>query len=349
MSQVKLGIVGLGRLGQIHAENLAKKIKHATLLAACSVNHMELEYARKELGVSYCYDNYNDMIENQELDGVVISSPSSMHVAQVNAALDKKLHVFCEKPLGIDQDEMASLVEKIAMLPDQVFMLGFMRRYDPSYVYAKQLVDAGAIGELSFVRCYGIDPSANMEEFLRFARTSSSGGLFVDMSIHDIDLVRWFTGQEITNVWALGNNFAFPELAKYGELELGAALLQLENNSISFLLAGRNCPHGYQVETELIGTKGSLRISNQQEKNLVTVLNEHGVVRPTSQNFGERFENAFYNEMLEFIACIIEKRQPEVKADDGLKSAVVANACSQSLATGQLVNVKEWSEINGEN
>src|SRR5690606_16864905 len=145
----------------------------------------------------------------------------------------------------------------------------------------------------TLIRCYGIDPSSGLESFVNFAKNSRSGGLFADMSIHDIDLVRWFTGKEIKRVWAIGKNAAYPILDKLGELETGAAMMQLEDKTMAILVAGRNAAHGYHVETELIGTKGMLRVAQQPEKNLVTIFNNEGVVRPTSQNFPERFHDAF--------------------------------------------------------
>ena len=215
-----------------------------------------------------------------------------------------------------------------------------MRRYDESYQYAKAMVEAGELGELTLIRSYGIDPSEGLESFVKFAGASNSGGLFADMSIHDIDLVRWFTNQEVETVWAIGKNAAYPELDAVGELETGAAMLQLTDKTMGILVAGRNCQHGYHVETELIGTKGMLRIAQLPEKNLVTVMNQEGVVRPCSQNFPERFKAAFINETKEFIRCIIGKEQREVTGNDGLQATKVALACQKSYEGQTLVKVE---------
>lgn len=248
-------------------------------------------------------------------------------------------HVFSEKPIGLDLAEIQETERVIQSRPDQIFMLGFMRRYDDSYRYAKRLVDAGELGELTLIRCYSIDPSSGMESFVKFAGASDSGGIFMDMSIHDIDLVRWFTKKEVSKVWAIGKNAAYPELDKVGELETGAAMVQLENQAMAILVAGRNCHHGYHVETELIGTKGMLRVAAAPEKNLVTIMDETGVVRACSQDFPERFREAFVNEAKEFIACIKEKRQPQVSAYDGLQSTKVALACRKSFETNELIEI----------
>lgn len=340
MEEVRFGIVGLGRLGRIHANNLAKNVPGSKLAAACSIVPEELEYAKNELGVEEVYETFDEMINSSSINAVAIVSPSGFHVEQITKAMNKGLHVFSEKPLGLNVAEIESVIEVIDNHPDQVFMLGFMRRYDESYQYAKQLVDDGEIGELTVMRCYGIDPSKGMESFVKFAKNSNSGGLFADMSIHDIDLVRWFTKAEVSKVWALGKNAAYPELDELGELETGAAMMELEDKTIALLVAGRNASYGYHVETELIGTKGTIRIANVPEKNLVTILNEHGSVRPTSQDFPERFKVAFINEMKEFVSCVKENRQPEGNANDGLQATKVAAACNDSWEQNELVKVK---------
>lgn len=340
MNEVRVGIVGLGRLGRTHAINLAQNVPGAKLVAACSFVEDELEYAKRELGVTETYKSYEEMAASPNLDAVCIVSPSGYHPEQIRLAMEKGLHVFSEKPIGLDIEDIEKTMEVINAHPDQVFQLGFMRRYDESYQYAKKMVDEGQLGELTVVRCYGIDPSSGLESFVNFARNSNSGGLFSDMSIHDIDLVRWFTKKEVSRVWAMGKNAAYPELDELNELETGAAMMQMEDKTMAILVAGRNAAHGYHVETELIGTKGMLRVAAAPEKNLVTVFDENGAVRPTSQNFPERFRDAFVNEMKEFISCIKEKRQPEVGAIDGLQSTKVAIACQQSVEANQIVEVK---------
>lgn len=345
MSDIKLGIVGLGRLGRTHAMNIAKHIPGATLTAACSIVEEELEFARVELGVEETYLTYEEMVDSPNVDAVCIVSPSGFHTEQIRLAIEKGLHVFSEKPLGLEIEDIEKTVEIINAHPEQVFQIGFMRRFDESYQYAKEMVDNGELGELTVIRCYGIDPSSGLESFVKFAGASNSGGLFADMSIHDIDLVRWFSGKEVKRVWALGKNAAYPELDEVNELETGAAMMQLEDKTIAMLVAGRNAAHGYHVETELIGTKGMLRIAAIPEKNLVSVFNEHGVVRPTSQHFPERFKGAFMNEMKEFIACIKEKRQPSVNAFDGLQGTKVATALQKSIDSNEIVDITSIESI----
>ncbi|MFD1362450.1 inositol 2-dehydrogenase [Lentibacillus salinarum] len=339
MGDIRFGIAGLGRLGKTHAMNIANTISGAQLVAACSVVEEELAFANNELGVNETYSTYEEMVNSPNIDAVCIVTPSGFHTEQICLAMEKGLHVFSEKPLGLEIEDIERTVETIQAHPDQVFQLGFMRRYDESYQYAKEMVDKGELGELTVIRCYGIDPSAGLESFVKFAKSNNSGGLFADMAIHDIDLVRWFSNKEVNRVWAMGKNAAYPELDDANELETGAAMMQLEDKTTAIIVAGRNAQHGYHVETELIGTKGMLRVAAVPEKNLVSVFNEHGVVRPTSQNFPERFKGAFLNEMKEFITCIKEKRQPDVSAYDGLQGTKIAAALQESVDKNQIVDV----------
>ncbi len=339
MSKIKIGQVGLGRLGQVHAENIVNHVKGAELYAVASVVEKELDYARDALGVENCYTSYTEMIEEEALDAVVIVSPSGFHAVQITQALDKGLHVFSEKPIGLELENIKQVVEKIDHNQDKVFQLGFMRRFDESYQFAKEAVQNGDLGKITAMRCYGIDPSAGLDSFIQFAKNSASGGIFLDMSIHDIDLVRWFTGSEFKTVYSLGNNIAAPELSECEELETGACLAELEDGTIAYLLAGRNAQHGYHVETEIIGTEGMIRIGNAPEKNLVTVYDKNGVVRPTSGHFPERFKLAFINELNAFVESINKKEPSSITGIDGLKSTEVAIAMQESFESKKIITL----------
>ncbi|QHC04456.1 inositol 2-dehydrogenase [Anoxybacillus sp. PDR2] len=340
MEKVKVGIVGLGRLGRQHAENLAFRISGCELLAVCSVAAEEVEQAQKDWGIQYGYTQFDEMLQNQELDAIFISSPSNFHCEQIVKALNAGFHVFCEKPLGLYLEEALRVQEAVNQQKDKIFMLGFMRRYDKSYQYAKKKIEEGKIGEPIFIRCYGLDPAKAMDEFIQFAKSNYSGGLFLDMAIHDFDLARWYLGVEAKQVWAIGGAYAYPEFSEMNDAETGAALVKFENNKIGIFVAGRNCAHGYHIETEIIGTKGTLRIGTIPEKNRVTVFDEKGAIKECSDGFLERFEQAYLSEAEEFIACIRENRQPAVTVEDGVISTAIGYACKESFETGKLVTVQ---------
>jgi len=338
--QISVGLVGLGRLGRQHADNLAHRIPNCKLMAVCSVIPEEVEEAQQELNVPYGYTNYEDMLRNQELDAIFIASPSSYHCEQIEQALEAGFHVFSEKPLGLYMEEALRVQKAVRKHPNQVFMLGFMRRYDRSYAYAKKQIEAGAIGEPVLIRCYGIDPAQAMPGFMQFAKSNYSGGLFLDMAIHDLDLARWYLGVEAERVWAIGGSHRYTELAELNDAETGAALVQFAGNKMGIFVAGRNCAHGYHIETEIIGTQGSLRIGTVPEKNQVMILDDRGVVRECANGFLERFEQAYMDEAVEFVQAILEGRQPKVTVEDGVLSTALGYACKESFESGQLVDVQ---------
>lgn len=340
MDKVKVGIVGLGRLGKQHAENIAFRVPKAELTAVCSIIEEEIAEVQKNWGIKYGYTDYDEMLKNKELDAIFISSPSGFHCEQIEKALKAGFHVFSEKPLGLYLDEAKRAAKIVNKYKDkQVFMLGFMRRYDESYIYAKEKIDEGAIGKPVLVRCYGLDPTSAIESFLKFAKSNYSGGLFLDMAIHDLDLARWYLDSEAEKVWAIGGSYEYPEFEEINDAETGAALVKFKNGTMGIFVAGRNCAHGYHIETEIIGTKGTLRIGTIPEKNSVTVFDDGGARKECAQGFLERFEQAYLTEVEEFINCIIEKRQPEVTVEDGVNSTALAYACKESFETGKLVSL----------
>ncbi|QWQ38801.1 Gfo/Idh/MocA family oxidoreductase [Gemella sp. zg-570] len=332
---LRVGIVGLGRMGKTHAQNMVNHIPEVKLVAACSIFEEELLYAKEYLGVENTYSSFEKMIDEAKLDFVVIAAGADVRPSMICYAMEKGIHTFAEKPLGLSEEDIKKVVEVVEKYKDRVkFQVGFMRRFDADYLYAKEKIESGEIGSIVYIRAYGIDPSSGLDSFVNFAKNSNSGGIYHDMAIHDIDLIRWLTGCEFSKVWAVGANFARPELDEVGELETGIVQAQLNNGAMVHLVVGRNAPHGYQVETEIMGTKGWLRIAGVPEKNLVTIYDHTGVRRECSANFPERFKKAFIEEIVGFARCIKENRNPQASAQDGLIATRVSLVCQQSLQEG---------------
>lgn len=337
MNKIKVGIAGLGRLGKVHANNIAYKIPNAELTAACSIMPEELEYAKKNWGVTDVYTDFREMLEKADIDAVAIVTTSSEHCWQIEAALDAGKHVFTDKPLGVDVEQCKQAERAVERHPELTFMLGFMRRYDKSYAYAKRKIEEGAIGTPYLVKATGVDPEALVDGAIKFAATS--GGIFLDMAIHDIDLMRWFLGCEATEVYAQGCTFKHPEFQKAGDDETAIACYKFENGAMGFVHVGRTAPHGYHVETEIIGTEGSIRISAVPEKNQAMIYNVNGAVIECVGSFPERFDEAYLLEMQEFIDCVCEDKQPGVNVYDGTKSTAIGYATTEAWKTGKIVKI----------
>lgn len=338
MENIKVGIAGLGRLGKIHARNIAERIPGAKLTAACSIVPSELDFAKNEFGVESLYEDFETMLDKADLDAVAIVTTSGVHCKQIGQALSKSLHVFCEKPLGVTVEECHSAEKFVESHSDKVFMLGFMRRFDPSYIYAKQKIEEGVIGTPYLVKATGVDPLKSVEGALKFAGTS--GGLFIDMAIHDIDLMRWFLESEPETVYAIGSSYGFPRFAELGDAEAGCALFKFQNDGMGTIHTGRTAAHGYHIETEIVGTKGAIRISPVPQKNLAVLYLDQGVTTECVESFPERFDQAYLEEMKEFIRCIREGKKPKVTVYDGTRSTEIAFAATKSFKEGRLVEIK---------
>ncbi|MEM7383403.1 MAG: Gfo/Idh/MocA family oxidoreductase, partial [Verrucomicrobiota bacterium] len=309
----------------------------AKLAAVCSLAPEERQRAAGQLGNPALFESYEAMIEKGELDAVAIVSPSGFHVDHMILALEAGLHIFCEKPLGLDLESCRRAEAAHARHPDQQVMLGFMRRFDPTYREARKRLRSGDVGRPILFRSYSIDPESAIDGAIRFAPTS--GGQFLDMAIHDIDLARWYLQAEPVSVFAAGDCYAHPEFAEHGDGDNLAAFMQFDNGSLAFFLAGRTAPNGYQVESEIIGTRQTLRIATTPQRNHLEILDPHGVRRVCSQNFLERFAEAFLTEMQAFIDGIRERKPPEITLADGTAATRIALAATESFRRNELVRL----------
>ncbi len=336
--KIKVGHIGLGRLGMEHAKNLSNKIELADLVALCDLDEEKLKATADKLGVKKIYTSFDEMLEDPEIEAVSISSPSGLHCEQIEKSLKKGKHIFCEKPLGVTIEESEHLIELEKQYPDLIIMPGFMRRYDPAYLEAKTRIEHGEIGKPFMVRSYSQDAIKFIEGAIAYA--GHSGGEFLDMCVHDIDLCRWYLGSEPVEVYAIGGCYEFEEFAKYNDGDNVSCLMKFENDTMAFLFAGRTAPHGYNVETEVIGTRGTLRIANVPQKNLLEILDNNGVRKECSQDFLERFEVAYLREMEEFFLCVNEGRKPKISIYDASRVTKIAYSCKSSFENKELVKIE---------
>ena len=339
MKKVKIGSVGLGRLGYEHACNIANLVPGAELTALCDVDEKRVKEVAAELGVPYTYTDVAEMVKNPELDAIVIVSPSMYHADHIKLALDAGKHVFCDKPLDTTIEKCKQAEKAVEAHPDKVFMLGFMRRFDDSYAEAKQRSHNGDIGKVVLVRSYTQDPRTTIEGTLKFA--PHSGGQFLDMCVHDIDLIRWFTGSNIKKVWGIGGVFEFDLYRELNDADNAAATVQCENGAMGFMFTNRTHGAGCNVETEIIGTHGTLRIANVGRKNMLQIVDGSGAREEYYPDFLSRWHQAYVNEIKEFVACINEGRKPGVTVYDGTKVSQAAYRCKESFETGKLLEVEE--------
>jgi myo-inositol 2-dehydrogenase/D-chiro-inositol 1-dehydrogenase len=335
--RLKIGIVGLGRLGRRHAENLARRVDRADLVAACSVVPAELDWARGELGLESVYGDYGEMLERADLDAVFIASSSSVHAAQIVQGLDANLHVFCEKPMGVSVEECLAVEKAVAVHPDRRFMVGFVRRFDPSYRYAKKLIDEGAIGTPFLVRSQTVDLDEYAPFQVKFVPTS--GGIFLDMNVHDIDLARWYLGDEVKSVYAIGGSYVHPEFAEVHDADNACALLKFRTGKMAVISVSRTAFHGHDTHTEITGSKGIIKIGTTPAKNRVELLDREGARIECVKDFYERFAEGFLAEAGHFVESALEGKDPGMIAHDGTAATEVGFALTRSFKEGTIVTL----------
>jgi myo-inositol 2-dehydrogenase / D-chiro-inositol 1-dehydrogenase len=337
MTEVRAGIVGLGRLGKRHAENLRYRVPGARLVAACSVVPEELKWARNELGVEHTYDSYDEMLASKDIDAVFLVSTSSVHAEQIKAGLRAGKHVFCEKPMGVTIEECRDVEQAVAAAGDLHFQLGFVRRFDPSLAYAKQKIDEGAIGEPFLVRAQTVDTDEFAEFQIKFVPTS--GGIFMDMNSHDIDLARWFIGSEIKSVYAIGGSYVHPGFAEVNDADNTVALCQFDDGKMAVISASRTAFHGHDTHTEITGSKGILKIGMTPAKNRVEIFDSEGARVECVQDFYERFQEGFLLEVQSFVRGVVNGVKPSILATDGTRATEVGFALTRSFKEKRVVEL----------
>jgi len=335
---VRVGIVGVGRMGRRHAENLATRVPGAQLVAACSPIGEELEWARDALGVPNVYRDYHELLRQPSVDAVFLVTPNTLHPAQIIDALKAGKHVFCEKPLSLVLDECLAVEAEAAKHPELKVMIGFVRRFDPSYQDAHKLIAAGGIGRPFMVRSETCDQNDPSGFFVKFAPTS--GGIFVDMSVHDIDLARWLLGSpKALRVFSVGTVAVHEGLHACGDVDNGVAICEFADGRMACFYASRTMAHGHETATEVVGTGGRLVIGRDGRVNQVEIADAHGIRTLTTPTFYERFADAFLREEIHFIDCVRHDRTPALTLHDATEATRIGIALRTSLNERRMVEV----------
>ncbi len=254
---LKVGIIGAGRIGRVHSESISKYVKGAEIKAISDVKITEeLTAWAKSMGIPEVYDDYKKILQDPEIDAVLVCSSTNTHAPISIEAAQAGKHVFCEKPVNADPAkirEVLSAVEKAGVK----FQVGFNRRFDHNFKAIKDRVAAGDIGEPHVIRVTSRDPEAPPIEYVKV-----SGGMFFDMTIHDFDMIRYLSGSEVEEVFAVGTVLVNPEIGKAGDIDTAVITLKLKNGAIGVIDNSRKAAYGYDQRAEVFGSKGAIHITN---------------------------------------------------------------------------------------
>ncbi|KAL1998323.1 hypothetical protein VTN02DRAFT_6401 [Thermoascus thermophilus] len=341
--RLNIGVVGIGRMGQRHALNILHRVPRANLLCVCSPARPDLEWADQHLrpyGVQI-YETFEQMIETPGLEAVVIASATALHASQTLVCLDRGIHVLCEKPVTTDLDELATIIQKAESRPETKLMVGFSRRFDEDYMHARQKVEAGAIGTPIVLRSQGCELLDTSGFFVEYAKVS--GGIFVDTTIHDIDLTLSFFGEDVKPkaLWATGVAALHRELADFHDADNAVGVVEFWGGRIAYYYHSRTTSHGYDNCTEVVGTAGKLSINLVPRRNRVEIADAQGLRCEATPSWSDRYEGAFVTELQHFTAAVLDGTDLPIKLSSALTSLRIALALQESLVTGRKIEFDE--------
>ena len=330
-AKLNVGLIGAGRLGRIYARELATRIPAARLVAVADVNSSAAEAVASECDVPRWYADPADLLADKEVNAVVIASPTRSHCALTDASVSSGKAIFCEKPPALTLDEALAMKAAVDR-SGAFFQLGFMRRFDRGYAAAKAQLEGGAIGDPMLFKSTSRDP---YRPSLDYIDPRSSGGLMIDMGIHDFDLARWFIG-EIARVHAVAAVLAYPEVGELHDVDNAVVSLVFRNGRLGVVDLTRKGVYGYDINTEIVGTRGTLRIGYLRETPLL-VMTEGAVAYDTVPYFPERFREAYVAQLENFVHNVLAQKAPPITVDDGVEALRIAIAATRAHQTGDPV------------
>lgn len=330
MRQITVGILGAGRIGQVHGNNLLR-MPGINLKA---VTDPYVDFTSWPPSTVITGKGPELILEDDEIEAVLVCSPTPTHAELTERAARAGKHVFCEKPIDLDPERIRRTLAIVAESGVKL-QVGFNRRFDPTFARVRQAVTDGDVGEIHLVKITSRDPEAPPVAYVK-----TSGGIFVDMTIHDFDMVRFLTGSEVEEVFACGAVLIDPAIGEAGDVDTAVTTLKLANGAIAVIENSRQAVYGYDQRVEVFGTGGSAEAVNETP-NRVTVSTGAGVRSDKPLYFFlERYQASFVAEMESFFTCIRDDGQPTVGGADGLMSVLIGLAASRSLAENRPVRVE---------
>jgi inositol 2-dehydrogenase len=325
MRKLGVGVVGIGEMGRRHAENLRRNVPEARLVAVADVAEARASQMATELEIDRFYNGLEAMLEDKEIDAVLIATPDKFHAESVAMAARAGKDILCEKPLALSLAEAQAALAEVSKSGRRL-QVGFMRRYDPAYAAAMKRIEAGEIGVPVVFKSVGRDKD---QPPLAAYESNLNGMLFYTNTIHDFDLARWMMRDEVTEVHAYTTSAIRPEVAKFGDVVAGVVNLQYRQGAVGNVESYAQAVYGYDVRTEIIGSKGSILIGSLDRVPAV-FLTAQGGEQMLADHFLTRFADAYLAEVRDFAQSILHDRAPRVSGTDGLRALAIAVAAEES-------------------
>jgi myo-inositol 2-dehydrogenase/D-chiro-inositol 1-dehydrogenase len=332
---VSVGVVGTGRIGRLHAENLTYRIPQADLVAVSDILIEAAEEVAAQLGVPAAYQDHRRILDDENIDAVLICSSTDTHARFIEEAAEAGKQIFCEKPIALDLeaiDRALAVVEQSGVK----LQIGFNRRFDPSFARVREIVAAGEIGEPHILRITSRDPAPPPIEYVKV-----SGGIFLDMTIHDFDMARFLMAREVVDIYAAGGVMVDPAIGEAGDIDTTVITLHFANGALGVIDNSRQAVYGYDQRVEVFGSSGCVTADNNFP-NTATISDATQVHRDLPLNFFvERYTESYVAEIRAFVECVVNDTPPPVTGLDGRMPVLMGYAAKRSYEEKRPVKLSE--------
>ena len=333
MEKVNIGVIGVGRIGRLHARNLKYQVPGAKVLAVADIFEKSAKEIASQLEIPIAEKDYRILLENNDINAVVICSSTDTHAKIISEAAQAGKHIFCEKPIALDMDKIDQAIDAVKKAGIKL-QVGFNRRFDPSFKKAKELVAKGTIGTPHLVRITSRDPEPPPISYIKV-----SGGIFLDMMIHDFDMARYLLNQEVVELMAAGSCLVDPAIGEAGDIDTAIVTLKYKNGAWGTIDNSRKAVYGYDQRIEIFGSEGCITVGNPRPTEVIVNSAKDIISDKPLYFFIERYQEAYLAEMEEFIKCIQEDIEPPVGGLDGKISVQMGYAAKESLSKRSFVKL----------
>lgn len=334
-NKIRFGVIGAGRIGKIHAGNLVNRISGTEVVALADVFPDELAKVASQLNISKTFSDYKEALSLTEVDAVAICSPTDTHYPIILEAAAAGKHIFCEKPLDLAIEKINKINEVVKKHKVKL-MVAFNRRFDPNFLKVHEYVKAGKIGDPQVLKITSRDPGPPPEEYIL-----ASGGLFLDMTIHDFDMARYLMNSEVVEVYARANVLVDPVFKKAGDVDTAIVLLSFADGSMATIDNSRKAVYGYDQRVEVFGSAGMVMVSNNTHDTHIYLNREGAHSALPLDFFMDRYSQSYLGEMQAFVDCLKNNTEPPVTGKDGLMSVLIGLAANKSVIQNRAVKLTE--------
>jgi len=332
---IKVGVIGAGRIGKIHAESLATRVPGAVVEAIADVNLAAAQELAQKLHIPRVYSDYKEIMIDPAIEAVAICSSTNTHADLMIEAAQAGKHIFCEKPVDHSLAKIDKAIEAVNKAGVKC-QIGFNRRFDSNFRRLRELVKEGKIGDLQILRITSRDPAPPPAEYVK-----TSGGMFLDMTIHDFDMARYLSGSEVKEVYAVGGVMVDSALGEAGDIDTAVITLKFANGAIGTIDNSRKAAYGYDQRAEVFGSGGMAATANNTPNNSVFSDAEGVHSEKPLYFFLERYMDSFVAEMRDFISAVREDTVTLVTVEDGRVPVVIAMAAKKSMEENRPVKLSE--------